>query len=258
MKVNAKRLILSFIIAWGNKPLAVQNLIYACSLFGISGGTVRVNIARLVSESCIKTTGRGYYELCSEYSDFSDNILRWRTALDQLIPWSGDWLAVYCGNLGRTNRKQNLSRERALKLVGFRALEKDLYIRPDNLAGGVGSIRSRLYDLGLDEEALVFKASELANSHDELANLWDTRGLIANYDSLTRKLATWLANIDQLNLKQAATESFIYGENAIRLMVFDPLLPEQLIDTGSRESFFRTLIEFDKKGHELWHSILDS
>ena len=43
-----------------------------------------------------------------------------------------------------------------MALLGLRELEPDLFMRPDNLAGGVAGVRERLHKLGLDAHAPVF------------------------------------------------------------------------------------------------------
>ena len=63
-------------------------------------------------------------------------------------------------HLGRSNRVKLRARDRALAMLGLRELERGLYVRPDNLAGGVEEVRSRLNRLGLDADAAVFVAMD--------------------------------------------------------------------------------------------------
>lgn len=54
--------------------------------------------------------------------------------------WHGDHATIYGHALGRTDRTALVRRERALRLLGFRELEKGLYIRPNNIGTNLASI----------------------------------------------------------------------------------------------------------------------
>jgi len=49
----------------------------------------------------------------------------------------------------------------ALRLRGFRPLRQDLWIRPDNLRGGVQVVAADLVALGLAKDSIVFNCFEL-------------------------------------------------------------------------------------------------
>ena len=68
---------------------------------------------------------------------------------------------------------------------------------------------------------------------------------------------SWLAKVDNLSPLKAAKESFLLGSDAIRQLVYDPLLPEQMINAAEREVFFRTLLQFDSMGHTIWRALLE-
>jgi phenylacetic acid degradation operon negative regulatory protein len=42
------------------------------------------------------------------------------------------------------------------------------------------------------------------------------------------------------------------GNDAIRCLVFDPLLPEPLADVSERRAFVDTVLEFDRVGRLIW------
>lgn len=252
-KPHPKRLILNLLAAAAGKPLSSRQAVQACALFGVSENSVRVTLARLSSEGLLASPSRGQYQLTSRASTLADDVGRWRDALSRLQPWSGDWLAVHCAGLGRSDRSALRQRERALELNGFAELEKGLFLRPDNLRGGVAAVRERLYALGLESDAVVFHLAGLdPQRQDRAMTLWPLAELDRQYRRTADKLAQWLARADQLDPKDAARESFVLGEQAIRQMVFDPLLPEDMVDAGARQAFFEVLLRYDQVGHEIW------
>ena len=48
------------------------------------------------------------------------------------------------------------------------------------------------------------------------------------------------------------------GNEAIRQLVFDPLLPDPLVDTQARRAFRQAVIDFDAAGHQIWQRLLSS
>ena len=45
------------------------------------------------------------------------------------------------------------------------------------------------------------------------------------------------------------------GDAAIRQMVFDPLLPDALVDGEARQAFFDTLLAYDEAGQGIWRRL---
>jgi phenylacetic acid degradation operon negative regulatory protein len=149
-----------------------------------------------------------------------------------------------------TDRAAARHRARALKLLGFRTLVRSLDVRPDNLAGGVPALRERLVELGLDRDSLVFRATEL--SDDQRARtLWDAERLTASYVHTTERIERWLANIEQ-EPRAAAREAFFFGGDVLRKVIFDPRLPEPLVDVAARKTMLDAAARLDTYGRRLW------
>jgi phenylacetic acid degradation operon negative regulatory protein len=73
---------------------------------------------------------------------------------------------------------------------------------------------------------------------------------------LRQRLEKWLERAPKLERDVAARESFSMGSEAIRHLVFDPLLPDPLVDVGERRAFVETLLRYDRAGHAIWHAFL--
>lgn len=253
---NPRHLIQKLLLGAEGEPISARDAIAACALFGIRENSVRVALVRLSAAGMIEAEGRGTYRIGPKAHELAENVRTWRTAEARVRKWSGKWIAVHCGALGRTDRVVLRQRGRALELLGFRELERGLFVRPDNLAGGVEDVRGRLYKLGLDAEAAVFVLGSLDDEREARArSLWKGKALTRSYVQWRQRLERWLASARSLDIESAARESFLLGNEAIRHVVFDPLLPDPLADASERRAFVDTLIEFDRAGHAIWQKL---
>lgn len=245
--------------AAANNELDAAGAIRACALFDISANNTRVALARLQANGLIETVNRGAYTLGHAGLALGRNISAWRDAEEHLREWDGSWAAVMTANLGRRDRKALRTRERALALLGFRELEASLFMRPDNLAGGVSRIRERLFSLGLESEALVFRMTSLADDREAASRiLWQEETLEEHYRQQQQVLAESMARLSSLTIEEAAKETYLLGDLAVRRLVFDPLLPEPLVDTRCRSHFRDTVRQYDEAGQLAWQRFLSA
>jgi phenylacetic acid degradation operon negative regulatory protein len=256
MKLTARKLILDLLLAAEGESLSARDFISACALFDISENNVRVALVRLSADGLIEAAERGCYQLSESAHRLADEVAAWRQAETRLRPWHGGYLAVHCGALGRSNRSALRRRNRALHMLGFRELERGLFLRPDNIENRVDAVRQRLHTLGLEQAASVFVAQDFdASRAAAIRNLWDGKGLSASYRQLRNKLEGWMKRADRLETEVAARESYLLGGRAIREVVYDPLLPEPFVDTAARHEFFETVGRFDRFGKAIWRRL---
>jgi phenylacetic acid degradation operon negative regulatory protein len=258
MVPRPRQLILRLLLGAHGRPLAARDAVRAGALFGIAANGVRVTLARLAAAGLVEPVERGAYRLGRRASPLAAEVAAWRDAHDRAGGWSGDWVAVHVGALGRSNRVALRARGRALGLLGLRELDRGLHVRPDNLDGGVDAVRRRLTRLGLEHDAAVFRAAGFDAARERRARaLWDGRALVGGYLEGRARLERWLARAHRLDLDEAARESFLLGDQAIRQVVFDPLLPAPLVDEPARAAFVDAVIRFDAAGQAIWREFLD-
>jgi phenylacetic acid degradation operon negative regulatory protein len=256
MVPTARSLILNLLLASAERGQSVRELIAACALFAIRENSVRVALVRLAADGLIEPEGRGAYKLGPRAAKLASDVATWRSAEDRVRDWTGDWIVAHVGALGRSNRVKLRSRDRALAMLGMREIERGLYVRPDNLAGGVEEVRSRLDKLGLDEDAAVFVARDFDQEREARARrLWDGDALTQAYRSTRLDLERWHAQADSLDAETAAREAYLLGNDAIRLLVFDPLLPEPLVNVEERRALAAAVLSHDQAGRTLWQRL---
>lgn len=256
MAPNPRHLILKFLLVADGEAMTARDAVAGCALFGIRSNSVRVALVRLAAAGMIEAAARGSYRLGSNATGLADDLSTWRSVESRVCAWTGGWIVVHCGALGRSDRGALARRDRALQLLGFRELEREFFVRPDNMVGGVVAVRERLFKLGLDDNAAVFLATDFDAARDARArSLWDGHELTKSYLQTRQQLEKWLEHAAGLELDAAARESFLLGSAAIRQLVFDPLLPDPLVDTALRRNFVDTVLRFDQAGHAIWQQI---
>jgi phenylacetic acid degradation operon negative regulatory protein len=138
-------------------------------------------------------------------------------------------------------------------MLGFAEVERGFYLRPDNLEGGVGGVRDRLRALGMTEGGSVFGASSFDSDREARVRAsWDGKALTLGYTRTRLALEKWLAREPELEPDVAARESFLLGGRAIRQIVYDPLLPDPLVDVEERRAFVDTTLRMDREGRRIW------
>jgi phenylacetic acid degradation operon negative regulatory protein len=141
-------------------------------------------------------------------------------------------------------------------LLGFRPLGASLEIRPDNIEGGVVALRERLVSLGLEETAIVLRATELdAKTEARARALWDGRRLTTSYRQTRERIDRWLVVAPDLAPEVAAREAFVFGGDVLRQILFDPRLPEPLVDVAERRALVAATRRLDPYGRRLWHKM---
>lgn len=259
MTPNPRHLVLNLLLGAGGEALSARTAVAACALFGLRENSVRVALARLAASGLVTPAGRGSYRLGPQAAGLAADVAQWRDAGSRLREWRGDWIAVHtppraAPGTSATGRSARRARERALGLLGLRELDRGLRLRPDNLAGGAVAVRERLARLGLGGDACVFVACDLDPVRERRARtLWDGAALNLGYRATQQRLERWLARAERLPLADAARQSFTLGHDAIRQLVFDPLLPSPLVDAGARQRFIDAVVRFDAAGQAIWH-----
>ena len=257
MKTNARHLILNLLLGAAGQRLSAREAVAACALFGIRDNSARVALARLVAAGLVEVLDRGAYGLGPNAASLAAEVAGWRDTHATLRDWGGGWVAVHVGETDRGDRAALRTRMRALELLGMRELERGLHLRPDNLAGGVKAVRTRLHKLGLASATAVFGVHEFdAATQRSAAALWDGGALDRGYRATRSRLDAWSAQADALDIQAAARGAFVLGNTAIRQLVFDPLLPAPLVDAEARRDFVSAVIRFDAAGHAIWQRFL--
>jgi len=266
-------LILDLLSTVRRGAMPVGCLVEAGGLFGLAPNNVRVSLSKLVTEGRVVRDERGQYRLGAAAAAASDRLRPWRRLEEQQRPWNGEWLAVHALRRGRGAERRR--RDRALALMGFRALEPGLCVRPDNLRVGIAGVRGYLasqlspldpldpLDAGAPEDGadppgpLVYCMRDLDRATEARARgLWDADALTEQYRAWSDALDESRARLAQMSTDEAMVETFLVGRGAVRFLHLDPLLPVEIIDPAARAELVASARAYDELGRARWAPFL--
>ncbi|HBL19701.1 MAG: PaaX family transcriptional regulator [Gammaproteobacteria bacterium] len=256
-KPVARKLLLKLLGSRENIQMNAASAVRVGALFGISENNIRVTLTRLQSMQLITLVERGYYALGENGKQFAKEISQWRSAEDSLMSWGNDWVVAQTNTLPKSDKKQQRTNERALKLVGMRKLVSDMYIRPNNILDGAKGVRGKLQTLGLSKKVMVFSATDFEDKmHNKAMELWRQDDLEGLYRNGCEEIEQSLKHLHRLPLEEATKESYVVGDSALYRLVFDPLLPSPLVDVALRKRYRDLVKHYDDVGAEIWHRFL--
>ena len=217
--LSARSVVASVLLGSHPPRLSAAALVELCGRFGISGGTTRVALSRMVAAGELAAED-GHYRLVGE------GLLSRQRAQDDALeppagPWTGGWRMAVVVGPGRS-AAERVELRRAFAGARFAQWREGVWLRPDNLGRGaepplpVGApVRWLVAEPDGDPQALAAELWDLSG--------WATRGaaLLAAAPDEPGDLVTaepeWAASV------------FAAAAAAIRLLRTDPLLPEPLL-----------------------------
>ena len=260
MQPTPKSLILDLLSTVRGQAMPVRALVAAGEVFGISSESMRVALVRLLSRGTIERNERGQYRIAPAAQAIERHVVAWTRTEERVAPWRpGSWIAAHTAGLARGDRTQVRRRHRTLQLFGRRELSAHLWVRPNNLKGGIDGVRAELFSLGLERDAPVFELSQLEPRVEAQARrLYDTTALRRQYASMRAALERSSARLSQLAPTAAMAESFLLGGQAIRHIVLDPLLPEPMIPAAERRALSECMRRYDQLGRACWRPFMQA
>jgi phenylacetic acid degradation operon negative regulatory protein len=258
-EISPRGLVMSLFNAPETSTLPIGQLIKAAELFEIEAAALRMAVTRLIKDELITSIQRGVYQAGVKATKLNPEIKSWRTADKKTQQWNGDWLMALTSHLGRSNKARLQAMVRALQFYGFVEIEVGTWVRPANLLQKLNQLHFKLVDIGLDSQAYLITVSEVARQQQkEWLPKWPIAQLEASYREMIHRLEMSLIGLEEMSSQEAAKESLVVGESAIRLINLDPLLPTEIIDTAQFQKLVATMVAYDKVGHHHWQKFLSS
>lgn len=236
----------------------VNAIVRVGALMGVSGNAIRVSLSRLVQKGMVVTDDEGNYRISSETSPMQELVQCWRLGEKRRVSWRGNW--VIC-DLPRPAPAQSVRNRStwALELLGFRRTPTHLWLRPDNLAGGIKTLREKLADLEIESNAELFigsRFSEQALRHMQ-TKLWPIKKMSTRYQQLYRRLQKGMIQLNKKPTDTMLVNAFMLGNGVVRTLITDPMLPEEMQDPAPRIRLTNLMLKFDAKGRRIWESAVE-
>lgn len=194
--------------------LPTRSLVASAELLGVSAGTARVAMSRMVAAGELEADGDGY-RLAGHLLQRQARQAVSRAGTTR--PWDGTWhTALVPGEARSAADRADL--RRAMTALRFGELRDGAWLRPANLGtalpDAVVGLRGHL-DPGTDPDVLV-------------RSLWDLDGWADAATALLDELAPLQTRLDHGD-GSALAEGFVASAAVLRHLQADPLLPAELL-----------------------------
>ena len=190
-------------------------------LFGITAGTTRVALSRMVAAGELEADGSGY-RLAGHLLDRQARQSASRSAAS--LPWSGAWTMAVVVD-GRRSAGQRSELREAMRVLHLAEAHEGVWLRPDNLAAGhapdadaVVMAQCRRFTARPDDEA------PRALAH----RLWDLPGWAGRAERLAAEMDALVGRLEAGDT-DALAPGFVTSAAVLRHFLADPLLPDELV-----------------------------
>ena len=218
--LTARSVLASTLLGTEPPRLPVRRLVRAGALFGLSEGTVRTALSRMVAAGEVTRTDDGRYELTGPLVERQRRQRRSRAAATE--EWSGRWRQAVVDAGGRSPAERAAFR-RAMVRLRMGELRDGVWLRPDNL-DAAGSVEDRSV-VDLHCRWFVVHPDDDA---DLAAELWDLDHWAGRATVLRREMAH-LADRLRDDDTDALAPGFVLSAAVLRHFNADPLLPRELL-----------------------------
>jgi phenylacetic acid degradation operon negative regulatory protein len=219
--LNARSVVLSTLLGTDPPRLSVSRLLRATDLFGLSQGTVRTALTRMVQRGELTTDGAGTYQLAGHLLGRQARQRRSRTG--ERLEWPGHWLVSVVTADGRSAADRQALRD-AMAALRLAEQREGVWLRPDNLAQDDQPDARRL----IDAQCFRYRAHPEVDDAGLAAALWDLDGWAGRADELRRTMASLVGRLEAADTS-ALADGFVVSAEVLRLLQADPLLPDELV-----------------------------
>lgn len=222
----ARSVIASTLLGTHPPQMPGRMLVAITTRFGITEGTARVALSRMVENGELVNHG-GNYALTGRLLDRQRR--QDASRRPQPTDWSGGWhVAVVAGPPSAPKHRQ----ERRARLKSFKLAElrEGVWLRPDNLALPAGSVA---------EDVLSWSATTDSDPVRLAAELWDLEAWATEAADLLDGLTEATSSLD-VDDNEGLQSGFMLSATVLRHLVADPELPRELWPPGWPSAELRT------------------
>jgi phenylacetic acid degradation operon negative regulatory protein len=218
---NARSALLSTLLGTEPPRLPVGRLVRAVSLFGITEGTARTALSRMVGRGEVERDDDGWYALTGAL------LLRQRrqsaSRRAEKIEWNGRWRQAVVHPDARSAAERATLRS-SMELLRFAEQREGVWTRPDNLPA------DRIPEAWAapDEQCGWSSTYPDQDGGELVAELWDVDEWSKRADRLRREMAAHRGVIDERD-PAGLGPGFVVSAAVLRHFQADPLLPSDLL-----------------------------
>ena len=250
--LSARSLVASALLGTHPPALAGRLLVAMGQRFGISGGTTRVALSRMVERGEL-TNDDGVYALAGPLLERQERQDRSRQAL-QTQRWDGTWQQAVVTATGRSSSDRHQLR-RNLASLGLGELREGVWMRPANL----DPERLPTARAAVDEQVDWYTIAPLTEQRatDLVTKLFDLDGWAATADALRAAIRQTEHDLDTRD--DAVVSGFNLASATLRHLVHDPQLPVELAPPSwPADALRRSYEQYERAYQQLLRSFFRS
>lgn len=235
--LSARSVVASTLLGMHPPVLAGSVLVRSGELFGITEGTTRTALSRMVAAGEVEAEA-GSYRLAGRLlerqarQDVSRKPPRWG--------WDGRWrMAVVVAE--RRSPEERAALRSTLLGARYAELREGVWTRPDNLP-----------DERPEASGCEWIKCEFADPKETASTLWDLGGWAAAAAALQDELSVWTPRLEAVGVEVLAP-TFVLSADVLRHLQADPLLPRELLPKAwPGESLRKAYETFDAAFKRAW------
>jgi phenylacetic acid degradation operon negative regulatory protein len=224
-RLTARSVIASTLLGVQPPELPTRSLVASAELLGVSPGTARVAMSRMVAAGELEPTGDGY-RLAGHLLTRQARQAQSRTGPPE--GWDGTWrTALVPGEARAAADRAGL--RRAMTALRYGELRDGVWLRPDNLPAG--ALPSAQEAAAAQTIAIVGPLDAAVDPGVLARSLWDLEGWTEAATALIDELAPLQERLDDDDTS-ALAEGFVVSAAVLRHLQADPLLPVALLPSA--------------------------
>jgi phenylacetic acid degradation operon negative regulatory protein len=246
-RLTARSVLASTLLGLNPPELTAGALVAGAELLGVSPGTARVAISRMVAAGELESTGGGYR--------LAGHLLLRQARQDLSLTgtpdaWDGTWRTAIVPATARA-AADRVELRRAMRALRHGELREGVWLRPANLPDG-----SLAWAADVARSQTVAVVGSVDDPVDVVGRLWDLPAWASGAQDLLIELAPLQQRLDRHD-SEALADAFLVAAAVIRHLEADPLLPAELLPAGWPGERLRTeRARFDRSFRSVlrdWH-----
>ncbi|MEZ5137510.1 MAG: PaaX family transcriptional regulator C-terminal domain-containing protein [Acidimicrobiales bacterium] len=218
-RLTARSVLASTLLGLDPPELRTAALVAGAELLGVSAGTARVAISRMVAAGELEPTADGYRLAGALLVRRARQDLSRRGAP---ATWDGRWVARVAPGEARSAAERAELRS-AMAALRHAPLRDGVWLRPANLPAGVLPDAEAVVD-----QQTIRLVGEVDGPVELAGSLWDLDGWAAGAHELLDEVAALQERLDDDDA-DALAPSFVTAAATLRHLQADPLLPDALL-----------------------------
>ncbi len=252
-------LIFGLLISFNKKEYQFSDIAWLTAPFKISDSSLRTNLSRMTSKGILQVRKEGrkaVYSFTTASGKISSNVSLSFKSPDW-SDWNNNWWGISF-SLPEIKKSERYKIKKKLSVHRFAALHPGLWIRPVNLKE---KIEEKLKNIFENKNCKVISFSFYSKAElDKIPYLWRINKINNKFKESLKYIDDWSKKTDLSNPKEALIGKMTVGNNIVKQLFSDPLLPDQFLPKDwcgkkLRKAFF----EWDKltteKSKPYWKKI---